>query len=130
MKITTIHNITHDDLIKSFPRVFKKVQYIECGEGWYYLLHQLFSAVEHYIEHYIPQELQEGIYLAQCKEKFGTLRVYMEQSIPFIDGAIALAELMSGKICEDCGAIGQRRSGGWIRTLCNNCFDIRNKERV
>ena len=31
------------------------------------------------------------------------------------------AETKSATICEDCGKPGKLRSGGWIRTLCDEC---------
>jgi hypothetical protein len=32
---------------------------------------------------------------------------------------ITMAESMSAILCEECGAPGERRHGGWIRTLCD-----------
>jgi hypothetical protein len=69
----------------------------------------------------LPEEVRGDVYCAQVKEKFGSLRLYMNNETPYISGAIAMAESMSGHICEVCGEPGQRRSGGWIRTLCDDC---------
>ncbi len=38
-----------------------------------------------------------------------------------IDDAVTHAEHLSYITCETCGAPGKRRSGGWIRTLCDKC---------
>lgn len=36
----------------------------------------------------------------------------------FIRGVVSMAESMSSVTCEECGNLGERSSGGWIRTLC------------
>ena len=38
-----------------------------------------------------------------------------------IDELVSNAEQQSYKECERCGSPGQRRSGGWVRTLCDLC---------
>lgn len=56
----------------------------------------------------------------QVKEKFGTLRFYVNGSDEYVDGAISMAEHMSAKTCEICGQSGKIRNGGWVRTLCDS----------
>jgi hypothetical protein len=58
---------------------------------------------------------------SQVKEKFGTLRFYMDHGCEEIWQHISQAERESAVTCEDCGAYGEIREGGWIRTLCNDC---------
>ena len=66
----------------------------------------------------------------QAKEKWGELRFYIQFSdrLISIEGSetrdagyqlINAAEEKSGTTCEACGAEGRRRSGGWIKTLCD-----------
>lgn len=55
----------------------------------------------------------------QVKEKFGTLRFYYEGGDEYIRGLVTMAEAMSAYTCEVCGAPGEARGGGWIRTLCD-----------
>lgn len=66
----------------------------------------------------VPEEVKE-VKVAQIKEKFGTLRFYVDGGDQYVYGAISLAEQLSGILCEECGKPGERRSGGWIRTLCD-----------
>ena len=94
-----------------------------CGDGWYDLLDRLCESIQGYIDNNsteknpIPQLVAE-----QVKEKFGTLRFYTSGGDRLIDGMIWFAESMSGSVCEVCGNLGTRNSGGWnrgwIRTLC------------
>lgn len=60
----------------------------------------------------------EPIQIEQIKEKFGGLRFYYQGGDKFVEGLVTMAELWCGRTCEDCGAPGTRRSGGWVRTLC------------
>lgn len=55
----------------------------------------------------------------QVKEKFGTLRVYMDGCNEAVSAYITFAEALSGSTCEKCGAPGRRQGRGWIRTLCD-----------
>lgn len=60
----------------------------------------------------------------QVKEKFGTLRFYIGQGTREIWDAIDDADRESMLTCEDCGAAGIIRRGGWLRTLCDFCNDV------
>lgn len=56
---------------------------------------------------------------SQIKEKFGTLRFYVNGATSEHWNYISFAESMSGSICEDCGAPGKTYTNGWHRTLCD-----------
>lgn len=44
-------------------------------------------------------------------------------------GAIQLAEYLCDVTCEQCGQPGSRRGGGWISTLCDDCWEpIKKRE--
>ena len=55
----------------------------------------------------------------QIKEKFGGLRFYYEGGDDQIYGMVRMAESWAAVTCEECGAPGESRSGGWIKTLCD-----------
>ena len=75
------------------------------GPGWAGLVEEAYNA------------LPPGSTIEQVKEKFGGLRFY---AVPWVE-AITEIEDRSLTICEDCGAPGEPRKGGWIRTLCDGC---------
>lgn len=54
----------------------------------------------------------------QIKEKFGTLRFYVNGGTTKTEAFIEFAEYHSGRICETCGAPGKTRGEGWLTTLC------------
>lgn len=62
--------------------------------------------------------LKRGWRINQIKEKFGGLRFYCNDSWPIEQIHI---EDRSFAICEECGAPGKPRPGGWTKTLCDAC---------
>lgn len=63
-----------------------------------------------------------GCSVVQVKEKFGGLRVYVNNGTEAALTAINAAELLARKTCQACGAGGATlRTGGWARTLCDGC---------
>ena len=84
----------------------------QCGPGWYPIIERLIVKLK---------ALGWDLELDQIKEKFGGLRFYIGGYTPGMDQAIAEAEKESFRTCEDCGAEGKPRKGGWIRTLCDTC---------
>lgn len=80
------------------------------------------GAIEHYSKTPKWMETHKEIpqvVAVQIKEKFGTLRFYVDYSDEYSRGVIEMAENMSARTCETCGAEGTRRDGSWIRTLCD-----------
>jgi hypothetical protein len=59
------------------------------------------------------------IEVQQIKEKFGGLRFYYDGGDERISGLVDMAETWANHTCETCGNKGQKRSGGWVRTLCD-----------
>lgn len=87
---------------------------VECGKGWHELIRPLIERCK-----------EEGVVIAQIKEKYGTLRFYTNggESEELRD-MIHKAEDESGLICEDCGSPGVLYTRGWLRTLCDSCQEI------
>jgi hypothetical protein len=90
------------------------------GDGWYNIIDQLCASIQNHIDwnsptgNPIPQ-----VVATQVKEKFGGLRFYYMGGDDTIDGMVRMAEALSLVTCERCGAPGQTRGRGWIRTLCD-----------
>lgn len=105
------------------------------GDGWFDLLDSLCWTIQERIdwrksqitwcvaEGKEPPEEIPQVVAVQVKEKYGTLRFYYDGGDDYINGAVSLAENLSGSICEECGAPGHKRQGGWIRTLCDEHAD-------
>lgn len=137
-------------LCKKYPKIFAqrkssiKVSCMpwgfECGDGWYWLIDNLCDSIQSYIDN--NQHLVDfQVEASQVKEKFGTLRFYIEyvsvkrkkgqkppkqdevnRSCQLINGMIWLADTMSESICETCGSTkGRLVDGGWLVTVCPEC---------
>lgn len=129
-------------LCEKYPKIFKMRNAsmqetcmcwgFDHGDGWYDILDAACANIQHHVdqkrkretyaamsEHEFDQEHQPVA--AQVKEKFGTLRFYIDNQDDFIAGVVSMAESMSARTCENCGSPGTRRPGGWIRTLCDGC---------
>lgn len=80
----------------------------------------------------MAQAASEVPVASQVKEKFGTLRFYVEKATPEQYDIISFVESLSSRVCEECGdtATAKTRSGGWIRTLCDSCEDEHQKNRA
>jgi hypothetical protein len=122
-------NLTLDaQLCAKYPKIFaNQLQTPEgsvfgfgCGPGWYDLIDSLCGTIQAYIDHNSkPGKEIEQVVAVQVKEKFGTLRFYVDGGDTMTEGMIWFAESFSDKICEECGSRGTRRKGGWVRTLCD-----------
>jgi hypothetical protein len=107
-----------EGLTAQFPLSCKHLDYAEVAQGWKDLVFSLLSTIEFELQN-TPNNQEYEVFVSQIKEKFGGLRVYINNSNNFIDGAIRMAEGLSYKICERCGSPGHCRKGGWVRTLCD-----------
>lgn len=115
---------------EAYPKMFARPYGgIAVGAGWWPMLEQLCSIIQSHIDHmnsgaekYPDNEFYhpvEQVTISQIKEKFGGLRFYFDGGDEYCRGAASLAESLSMAMCEECGAPGERRGGGWVRTLCD-----------
>ena len=121
-------------LLNRIPQGWGK--YISCGEGWYWIL----DALDHKLSY-----LDSDYELNQVKEKFGTLRFYFSSKKDgmineIMQDCVTRAEYQSESTCEYCGKSLYLRSpnfdrsvklreGGWVKTLCDPCDEIRKAKR-
>jgi len=97
----------------------------ECGDGWFPLIEELLLAAKQRVE----AGEWKSFRVVQVKEKFGGLRFYYEGGDERFAGMVEMAERLSFRICEACGAwatetritrdpeTGEPR-GYWVATLC------------
>jgi len=106
---------------KSYPKMFQdKYGGFAVGKGWYPILERLCANIQQHIEwKNRTEEVVPQVVVEQIKEKFGGLRFYYQGGDEQIAGMVRMAEAWADIACEECGGIGKRRGGGWIRTLCD-----------
>lgn len=110
---------------------------LEVGKGWYPLIEELSEKLnELYLKEKEKVEInkqakallqdEEVFYfnVFQVKEKFGTLRFYVDGGTDEMHKLINEYEVKTEITCEMCGAPGERTTtNGWVKTLCNTCKD-------
>lgn len=84
---------------------------MECGDGWFNLLDDLFKKM---VATGIPTTLE------QVKEKWGGLRIYAN-TVGATSDLISIAEEESYSICELCGDPGKLYTVGWHAVRCDKC---------
>jgi hypothetical protein len=92
---------------------------IECNDGWFDLLSKLCDDIT-------GVDPPENFCFAQIKEKFGGLRIYVDNGNDAIYNLLDELEKLSYTVCESCGTSEEVTSeGSWIKTLCKTCRDLR-----
>ena len=89
---------------------------IDTGDGWFDIINRLSKRITEI-------DAREGTTTeaVQVKEKFGTLRFYIDLGTDDVFAAIEEAERESAVTCEACGKPGRLRVGGWLTTRCDEC---------
>jgi len=121
-------------LIQKYPKLLRQTEESEmvspmywgiaCGDGWYNILNTMMNGIQRYVDRKQKENPDfPQVEFSQIKEKFGGLRVYIDNSDEVIDAYINFAESMANVTCEICGNVGKTRSyNGWYATDCDGCF--------
>ncbi len=68
--------------------------------------------------------------IVQVKEKFGGLRIYLNEYSDEINAIVRKAEKAAAQVCQMCGSNDEvkiRSTGGWCRAECEACDAERRK---
>jgi hypothetical protein len=126
---------------EKYPKMFSQSYGgFAVGPGWWPILEALCDQIHHHVEWKQNQleKYQRGegcpdVVVTQIKEKFGGLRFYYDGGDNTVDGMVRMAESWAHRSCEECGAPGKSREGGWIKVLCDTHEaerQARYKERI
>ena len=91
----------------------------DTGDGWLKLVDDL----SYKIQERCTQEGYTDVVATQVKEKYGSLRFYINHGVDFIYELIDAAEAKSMSICELCGNPGELYTDGWYITRCDECIE-------
>jgi len=142
-------------LFNMYPELFKHRDNVrvslmrfgfECGDGWFDLINNLCMKIEQWFNNNETNDYDENrnvigkstgvpghFYVAQVKEKFGSLRFYVGAAPQAVHDMIHEAENKSYYICEHCGMFAgfpgepgyksfYRDGLSWVLTLCDDCL--------
>jgi len=125
-----------DKLFEDFPILYQEHSLsmqetcmcwgFDCGRGWEPLIRELSEILEKFNR----ENPEIPIKATQVKEKYASLRFYVNSAPDPLWDLISTYEDRSEKICEECGKESSGPRGkGWIRTLCEDCWkEYENKE--
>ena len=110
------------DIYDKYPQLFIK-NCIDCESGWYDIIDHMCAAIQVYLEHELADE-EIDPYFTSIKEKFGILRIEVQNADKVINTIVKGCEKLSCQICEYCGRDGElycsSRYKNWshYKTLC------------
>lgn len=116
-----------DLMEQTYPKIFiNDYGGFAVGPGWWNIIQLLCFNIQTYLDNNtdVPQ-----VTATQVKEKFGELRFYYDGGDKQIQQMVFDAEDLSVKTCEMCGNSGTRRTGFWIKTLCDAHHEEREMAR-
>jgi hypothetical protein len=119
-------------LYKKYPKLFRQKDSpatetlmswgICCGDGWFKLIDDACVGLQK-----LSEETGSIIEFAQIKEKYGSLRMYIDTQVsdPGVVtkayNIVDIAERASEKTCDVCGEPGTiTKNRGWLSTRCEN----------
>lgn len=122
---------------QSYPKMFSEPYGGFCvSEGWWPIIESLCANIQSHIDWKNEQRdrFQRGegcpqVVVRQIKEKFGGLRFYYDGGDESVAGMVRMAESWAVHTCEECGKPGKSRSGGWIKTLCDE-HEVERQKRM
>jgi len=134
-------------ITEKYPKIFSSrnpenlffVYCFEHGDGWFNIIDTLCWAIQNHVDNlrYNLKEITDEefsekhqVVAEQVKEKFASLRFYINNHDDYVRGLICMAEGISARTCESCGDPGERRGRGYIQTLCDSCHKPKDNKLV
>jgi hypothetical protein len=117
-----------------FPKMFANPYGgFAVGSGWWPIIESLCANIQSHTDWWNKNRetrpVVAQVEVNQIKEKFGGLRFYYSGGDDTVAGMVRMAESWASVTCEECGAPGESRNGGWIKTLCERHEAERQERR-
>lgn len=108
-----------DKLIEEFPFLAdgRRNWADQAPTGWF----KLFVSHLPEIKAIIENEMTSDFEIICIKEKWGTLRIYTNETSESLEKVLRAIEHESEYTCIECGAPATCITEGWIVPLCNHC---------
>lgn len=105
-------------LVETYAPLYEYCPIFECNDGWFKIIDDLSAAL-----HFIILKTDCSCRASQVKEKYGTLRYYMDTETDEMSELIKKAEKLTQTTCEICGELGKLRGSVWFSTYCDDCAE-------
>lgn len=105
------------ELVERHKDFFRMPWGFECGPGWYKIIEKLCADICAIIE----RDKLQDVYVTQIKEKYGTLRFYLNTETNEMSELVGKAAAESSITCEECGQPGKIIGNKWLMVRCENC---------
>ena len=93
------------------------------GPGWSSLIHEAYDMID--------LHRPFGVSVSQVKEKYGSLRIYINGGGTILFDALDEILNKSTMTCEKCGKPGSTRWDlGWVLTLCDDCIIDKEEKKT
>ncbi len=110
------------DIMGSFPVLFRKMKYVTASVGWHGIIYDMCAQITKLIEEECQDLPEEDLpYVADIKEKYGSLRVALYNATDNMDSVVSQAERLSETACELCGRKSEIKGQGWLVNRCERC---------
>lgn len=109
-----------EQIIREHPLLYPENFFFEFNDGWLDLIEELSDDLEAKIQELKDRYPSDEMTICtQAKEKFGTLRYYINTGTNEMWESIDRAELASRTICEICGQPAKLINGRRLKTRCD-----------
>lgn len=100
------------------------------GDGWKNLVTETFAKLDAAIKAVPVEDPDLGFACTDVKEKYGTLRIDVVPYVESVEVVCTDAEDRSERVCDECGAPGCVRKGGWVVVRCDEHSGGRPPEKA
>lgn len=90
------------------------VGHVAAGRGWYGLIEDALEQINASLR---PEDLA-GFRITDVKEKYGTLRIYVDNAPDAVEAIVEIAQRRSALTCDRCGDQGRVGGRGWLACRC------------
>jgi hypothetical protein len=115
--------MTPEKLKAKYPELFDQCYEFSIGQGWMPIVETLVETISGNLKYWelVEKKPLPLVKIKQIKERLGGLRFYGDNITDEMSEWILFAQLLSSKICEDCGDRSTVVTKGYIRNLCIDC---------
>ena len=111
-------NVACDEIYKKYYSALRSYKFWETAKANENFTQEKIDSNIETTKKLMEEEKEKLPVFVQIKEKFGSLRLYMDNADERANAIASTVEALSEMTCEDCGNSGMTYQIGWHKTLC------------